>query len=234
MTIKKRKKMVARVKCKGTLCNSIGKSIIDGVADCSAAAEMAKNDDKSCSYSCLGYGSCVEVCPFDAIDIVDGVALVDKEKCKGCQKCVKVCPRSVIEMIPYEQEVVVDCNSKDFGKAVSDKCLAGCISCQMCVSACPFWAMDFSDNLASINYSKCTNCKLCADACPTGAVTALLKPRRKAFILEDKCIGCTVCAQVCPAFAIEGNREESHKVDPSLCIECGVCARRCPVGAIEF
>jgi Fe-S-cluster-containing hydrogenase component 2 len=27
-------------------------------------------------------------CPFDAIHIVDGIALVDKEVCKACGKCV--------------------------------------------------------------------------------------------------------------------------------------------------
>lgn len=233
MALKKRR-MVARVKCKGNLCNASEKTMLEGVSDCALAAESIGEDSKACSYGCLGYGSCAQVCPFGAIDIVDGIALVDKEKCKGCRKCVKACPRLVIEMVPYDQEVAVDCNSKDFGKAVKEKCKVGCIGCQMCVRACPFWAIEFKDNLAYINYDKCTNCKICAEKCPTKAITALLEPRKKAEISEDKCIGCTVCAQVCPVFAIDGNREEAHRVNPESCIGCGYCAKKCPMDAITM
>ena len=47
-----------------------------------------------CASGCIGLGSCVQACEFDAIHIVDGVAVVDKEKCKGCQKCMEACPKS--------------------------------------------------------------------------------------------------------------------------------------------
>ena len=135
MTVKKvvkpKKKMVARVKCKGSLCNTNGKIIVEGVTDCAEAAKNRLEDDKSCSYGCLGYGTCAEKCPFDAIDMIDGLAVVIDDKCKGCRICVKACPNDVIEMIPTEQEVLVDCNSKNLGKAVREVCKVGCISCKM-------------------------------------------------------------------------------------------------------
>lgn len=239
MTVKQvkkpKKKMIARVKCKGDLCNANHKVLLEGVTDCVTAAEMTRSeDDKSCSYGCLGYGTCAEKCPFDAIEMINGLAVVIEDKCKSCKICVKACPNDVIEMVPPEQEVFVDCNSKDIGKVSREACKVSCIACQMCVRVCPFFAMDFTDKLAHINYDNCTNCKLCADKCPTGAITADLEPRGKAVISEDKCIGCTVCAKICPVAAIDGNREEVHSVDMETCIGCTICARVCPVSAIKM
>lgn len=238
MTVKKvitpKKKMVARVKCKGSLCNTNEKVILDGITDCVEAAKKRSEDDKSCSYGCLGYGTCAEKCPFDAIEMIDGLAVVIEDKCKGCKICVKACPNDVIEMIPAGQEVVVDCNSKDIGKVVREACKVGCISCKMCVKVCPFFAMDFTDNLAHINYDNCTNCILCAEKCPTKAITADAKPKAIADISEDKCIGCTLCAQVCPVNAIDGHREETHVVNKELCISCSFCSKKCPVDAITM
>lgn len=225
---------IARVICKGSSCNANEKVILEGVTDCKTAAEMIGDESSACTHGCLGFGSCAEACPFDAIEIIDMVAVVNKDKCKGCKLCVKACPRDVIAMIPPTQEVVVDCNSKDSGKVARQKCKVSCIGCQMCVKACPFWAMDFSNNLASIDYDKCTNCMVCATKCPTKAITANLEERKIAVISEDKCIGCTICERSCQVVAIEGFREEVHKVNESLCIGCSVCANKCPMDAIEM
>lgn len=52
---------------------------------------------------CVACGSCVKVCPFGAISIVDGItAEVDYEKCVGCGKCSRECPASVIEIQEVE------------------------------------------------------------------------------------------------------------------------------------
>lgn len=39
-----------------------------GMPSCAAAAGLVGGSD-SCSYSCLGFGDCVQVCPFDAIEV---------------------------------------------------------------------------------------------------------------------------------------------------------------------
>lgn len=67
---------------------------------------------KACTYGCMGYGSCVKACEFDAIHVVDGIAVVDKEKCKACGKCVATCPRNLIELIPYDAPLTVNCASR--------------------------------------------------------------------------------------------------------------------------
>lgn len=232
--LKPKKRLIAKVKCNGTDCNAQNKTMIEDVTDCTVADGMIGEDSNACSYGCLGYGSCVEVCPFDAIEIIDGIAVVIKDKCKGCRKCVAVCPRQVISMVPNDQEVFVECNSNDFGKSAKEKCKVACIGCQMCVKACPFFAMDFVDKLATINYDNCTNCGICSDKCPTSAISPKFEPRKKAYISEDKCIGCTLCSQVCPVAAIEGIRDDIHNVNVDLCIGCNLCMKRCPVDAIDM
>ncbi len=57
----------------------------------------------SVSKECVACGSCVKVCPKEAITIYKGLfAKVDSEKCIGCTRCQKVCPASVITMIERE------------------------------------------------------------------------------------------------------------------------------------
>jgi Fe-S-cluster-containing hydrogenase component 2 len=87
-----------------------------GNASCIEANYVPGAGSKSCSYGCLGYGSCVQVCEFDAIKVVDGIAIVDKEKCVACGKCVKICPKNLIELVPYTAQHLVRCSSKDKGK----------------------------------------------------------------------------------------------------------------------
>ena len=58
------------------------------------------------SKSCVACGSCVKVCPRDAISVPHGVcAVIDTEKCVGCGKCVAVCPASVITL--HEREAAL-------------------------------------------------------------------------------------------------------------------------------
>lgn len=61
---------------------------------------MAKSSRVSrISKECVACGSCVPVCPKEAIQIKWGVtAHVDEDKCVGCGKCAKVCPAAVIDM----------------------------------------------------------------------------------------------------------------------------------------
>ena len=102
-------------------------------------------------YGCIGEGTCVAACPFDAIHIVDGVAVVDKEACKACGKCVAACPRHLIELVPYEQKHLVQCSSRDKGKDVMKACSVGCIGCKMCEKVCEFDAVKVTDNVAHID-----------------------------------------------------------------------------------
>ena len=159
-------RMTAFVRCGGTCEKASQDYKYYGVEDCTFMSFVQNGGPKSCNYGCLGYGSCVKACPFDAIHIVDGIALVDKEACKACGKCVATCPKNLIELVPYEQAHLVQCSSKDKGKQVMSVCKVGCIGCKMCEKVCPSEAITVTDNLAHINPEKCTNCGLCAEKCP--------------------------------------------------------------------
>lgn len=80
----------------------------------------------------MGFGSCVKACPFDAIHVVNGIAVVDQEACKACGKCVAKCPRHLIELVPYDKQIRVACGSHAKGKAVTTACELGCIGCKKC------------------------------------------------------------------------------------------------------
>lgn len=47
---------------------------------------------------CIGCGLCVNTCPVDALDLVEGYAVVDVEKCIDCGACVTVCPTKAIAL----------------------------------------------------------------------------------------------------------------------------------------
>lgn len=226
-------KKVAHVTCKGCENNATKKYDYSGYQDCKAAAAVA-GGNKSCDKGCLGFGTCFEVCEFDAISIIDGLAVIDKEKCTSCGKCIDVCPRAIISLVPYKQDVIVECENRDFGKAVKDVCKVGCIGCKICEKNCPFDAIHVENNVAKIDYEKCTQCMICVEKCPTKAISGDLLKRKKAYINEDKCIGCTICAKKCPVGAIEGELKGKHKVIEDKCIGCGECASKCPKKAIEM
>lgn len=163
-------RQVAFVKCTGTCEKTKEDYIYTGVEDCEMMAFIPGGGAKSCSYGCMGFGSCVKACPFDAIHVINGVAVVDREKCKACGKCVAKCPRHLIELVPYEQTVFVGCSSHDKGKAVTSACEVGCIGCKKCEKTCPNSAITVTDFSAHIDYEKCTNCGACKDVCPRGVI----------------------------------------------------------------
>lgn len=93
----------------------------------------------------------------------------------ACKACIEVCPKGIIELVPYDQEVIIKCKSNDPGKVVRSNCSVGCIGCQMCVKSCPENAITFENYLAKIDYEKCTNCGICVKKCPTGAIFSSLE-----------------------------------------------------------
>ncbi len=226
-------RQVARVICCGDSNNAAEKYEYQGIKDCKAA-EMLAGGSKSCRYGCTGLGTCVRECPFDAIHIVNGIAVVDEEKCTACKKCIAVCPKGIIELVPVSKKVRVLCRNQDKGKATMQACKVGCIACQKCVKACKFDAIKVENNVAKIDYSKCVNCMMCAEVCPTKTIYASFADRKKAFIIDDKCIGCTICSKNCNFEAIEGELKGKHKALEDKCVGCGQCFAKCPKDAIEM
>ncbi|MDD4954175.1 MAG: RnfABCDGE type electron transport complex subunit B [Candidatus Omnitrophica bacterium] len=163
--IEKKVKRTALLHCNG------GRKIKDrfdynGIKDC-VAANLALGGQKECAFGCLGFGTCVKVCPFGAISMSgQDLPVVDKDKCKACNKCVLVCPKKLFELVPVSAKVYVACSSHDTGKDTKAVCPVGCIACRLCEKACKFDAIQVIDNLAVIDYLKCTSCGECVKVCP--------------------------------------------------------------------
>ena len=223
---------VSTVACQGYGDHCTYKADYEGIQDC-IAAQLVNSGSKTCTYSCLGLGSCVSVCPFDAIHIdpIKRIAVVDKDKCQSCKKCIEICPQHVLSMQPDNHVVAVACHNPETGMALREKCDKACIGCSACVKACNFGALEMVGDLPKIDYTKCIGCMACADVCPTGAMTADYAVRKEAYIDPAKCVGCTICARNCKFDAIEGELKKTHRV-LGACTGCGICAERCPKKAI--
>lgn len=158
-------RMRAQVMCSGTGSLAKRKYIYAGALDCIAAAKLG-GGDRVCPNGCTGLGTCVRSCKFDAISIVDGVAVVDYKKCEGCGACVNACPKNIIKLIPFDSAHWVGCMSVDKGALTRKYCDAGCIACRLCEKACPENAITVTDFKASIDYTKCIDCGACVEKCP--------------------------------------------------------------------
>jgi Na+-translocating ferredoxin:NAD+ oxidoreductase RNF subunit RnfB len=199
-----------------------------------ASAHMVMGGQKTCRWGCMGFGDCIDACPFDAIAFGEhGVPVVDREKCTGCRRCVEVCPKDIIELWPEDRMVVIACNNRDKGGVARKGCSVACIGCGKCSRTCPVEAIKIDTFLARIEPETCINCGLCAGECPTGSILDNVTARPRAFI-ESSCVGCTLCAKACPVEAISGNLKEKHEVDLDRCIGCGLCVSECPKNSIRM
>jgi formate dehydrogenase beta subunit len=89
---------IATVGCWYTPEEAERKFRYDGVRDCRAAM-MLFAGSKRCPIGCMTLGSCVSVCPFDAIEIGQGgLPEVNGNLCTGCGTCVATCPKSIITL----------------------------------------------------------------------------------------------------------------------------------------
>ncbi|MBQ7955369.1 MAG: RnfABCDGE type electron transport complex subunit B [Lachnospiraceae bacterium] len=166
------KRMVAFVHCQGDCEKTYADYDYTGIEDCRMLAFVPNGGPKSCNYGCLGYGSCVKACPFDAIHVVNGVAVVDKEACKACGKCVAACPKNLISIVPYDAPYLVACSSQDKGPVTMKACTVGCIGCSLCVKNCPSEAVKVENFKAVIDPDKCTGCGTCVEKCPKKAIVS--------------------------------------------------------------
>ncbi len=126
----------AVVLCGGDRNQTNNPSLYNGVSDC-RSANMIAGGPKGCSYGCMGLGSCARTCPFGAIEIVNGLAIVHKELCVGCGKCAEVCPRKLIKLVNADAQVHVYCSNPEKAPVKRKFCKVPCLGCRKCEKALP-------------------------------------------------------------------------------------------------
>ncbi len=138
------------------------KYIYDGFNDCRAAM-LLYGGSKECPIGCLGLGTCVKACPFDALSIgPDNLPVVNKNLCTGCGTCERICPKHIISVTSASLRII--------DEYVTDECTAPC------QRACPT-GIDipgFIHQISSGNYAealltikeKCPLPLICGYICP--------------------------------------------------------------------
>jgi electron transport complex protein RnfB len=177
--------MIAVVRCKGGYREAVQRATYEGVLDCNAA-EIVSGGPKACVYGCLGFGSCVRACPFDAMGISDnGLPVVFEEKCTGCGNCVSVCPRGIMELIPKSQPVYLGCVSQDRGKDVKEVCSVGCQGCKACTTPkrTPSGAVQMKGNLPVLP-ADWSDFKVAVEKCP-GKAFVVREPGIAKMLVEE-------------------------------------------------
>ena len=171
---------VAQVMCNGT-CDA-SRTLLEwqGMQSCKGAKGWFTSPN-ACMFGCVGLGDCQDACQFDAIDVVNGVAVVNRVNCVACGACVGACPQKIIKLVPKKNQVHVLCSSTDKGGVARKNCDNACIGCTKCTTVCNFDAITVEDNLARIDADKCKSCGLCAVVCPTGAINSFKQlPKKEA------------------------------------------------------
>lgn len=184
---------VAFIKCAGS---AAGKERFAGCESCDAA-KAAGFTKGECAYGCMGIGTCIERCKFDAMKLEDGNVIIDREKCSGCEACLSGCIQEIIEMIPKDATNFIPCSSKADEKNTLSICGYGCIGCGDCALACPKDAitMVMGDKVdgryAAIDYSKCEGCVTCTVKCRKKIIVDTLHDLTKAKeeVAFVKCTG---------------------------------------------
>jgi electron transport complex protein RnfB len=170
----KSERMIARVFCQGGEAETAKKGVYTGIKSC-IGATFAGGGDKLCSYGCIGFGDCVESCPFDAMYMNDnGLPVVIDDKCTGCGNCVEACPRDIIELHPESHKLFVLCKNHDSPKESRKICTKACVGCGICARIAGETNIKMDNNLAVINYNVYgSEAFLPTEKCPTEGLVVI-------------------------------------------------------------
>ena len=115
--------------------------LMQGIPSACDACEENKYEVSNMCRGCVAH-PCKEVCPRNAISMVNGKSFIDQEKCIKCGKCKNVCPYDAIakKERPCKKACGVNAIGSDpYGRA--SIAATKSVSCGMCMVSCPFGAI---------------------------------------------------------------------------------------------
>ena len=157
---------------------------------------------------------CQEVCPTDAISMINGRSHIDQQKCIKCGKCKASCPYDAIarKIRPCAAACGVDAIESDDLKRArinTDKC----VSCGMCLVNCPFGAIADKSQIFQLIRAMKQQKNVSAEVAPAiiGQFGTNVSPAKiKAALLE---LGFSKVYEVAMGADIGAMTEAHHYVD---------------------
>ena len=159
------------VRCQARNGDRLGQAGYNSIPTCAQANVVGGL--QACTYGCLAFGDCFVSCRYQALTMVDGLPVVDYDKCTNCGACSRACPRGIIDRVPFSSERMygVACSNCDPGRAMKSICKVGCIACGACVKAVTE-LFEVKANLAQVNYDHYSQADPgpAAEKCPTKVI----------------------------------------------------------------
>lgn len=130
VTVEAKEPDIARPGCTYGVADADTKFVYDGMNDCRAAA-MLSGGMKVCTIGCLGLGTCVRACPFNAIAMgAAGLPEVDEILCTGCGTCERVCPKHIINLSSVTRRILREYTTDECTTPCQRACPAGINICE--------------------------------------------------------------------------------------------------------
>ncbi len=164
-------KLVARLHCAGGHAQARQIADYEGFDTCRGAA-LVGGGGKGCAWGCLGLADCEVACGFDAIHMsVNGLPVVDIDKCTACNDCVEVCPKDLFQLQPIRSPLLVQCNVPLAGEETVQECQVACTACGVCAKDAPDEIIHMAGNLPIIDPARNSDAgPESTFRCPTGAI----------------------------------------------------------------
>jgi len=147
----------------GQCVGACPKKIIELIPASQSTWVKCKSRDKGgdvknyCSVGCIGCKICEKACKFDAVHVIDNVAVIDYEKCVNCSQCVIKCPKKIIQ-----------------GKLETKKARINeklCVGCTICKKQCKFEAIEGDLKIKhKVIEDNCVGCEQCVLKCPKNCI----------------------------------------------------------------
>ena len=97
----------------------------DGFRDCRAAMLLG-GGPKICPIGCVGLGTCVQACPFNALSMgPEGLPVVNADLCTGCGTCERICPKNIITLTSGSQRLQHEYTTEECTAPCQRACPAG-------------------------------------------------------------------------------------------------------------
>ena len=175
---------------------------------------------------CLAH-PCMEVCPKDAISLVQGKSFIDQTKCIKCGKCADACPYGAILKLerPCAEACGMDAiGSDELGRAKID--YDKCVSCGMCLVNCPFGAISDKSQIFQLIQAIKRGDKVVAAVAPAfvsqfgDKVTSSQMREAMRRVGFDKVIEVAVGADMCTAEEAEDFLKKVPAEQPFMATSC--------------